>query len=157
MAETIARAAWDPAQPPPAHLLIAAGLWASVEAHLRTALPNEGCGLLAVALDEPTRVVAFYPGENIDASPTRYTMNPAAVLGAFRDMDDRGWRLGAIVHAHPVTEATPSATDLREAFYPSALMVIVSFADAAPVARAWAIRDGAGRADERPLVIDSRD
>jgi proteasome lid subunit RPN8/RPN11 len=135
-------------------LRIDAEQWAAVVAHLRAALPNEGCGLLAVAADEPTRVVAFFPGDNIDASPTRYTMSPATVLAAFREMDERGWRLGAIVHAHPVTPATPSPTDLREAFYPSALMVIVSFAGETPVARAWAITAAADGGEERSLTVD---
>ncbi|MCC6313996.1 MAG: peptidase, partial [Thermomicrobiales bacterium] len=49
--------------------------------HLRAALPNEGCGLLAT---EPagTRAMRFYPGTNVAASPTRYTMAPEEVLTA---------------------------------------------------------------------------
>lgn len=150
--ESIARDAWNPAQPPPSALKIDETCWAEVVAHLRGALPNEGCGLLAVELDDPTQVTAFYPGDNIDASPTRYTMDPVAVLAAFRAMDARGWRLGAIVHAHPATPASPSPTDLREAFYPSALMLIVSFAGSEPEVRAWAVTT-AGASEERPLLI----
>ena len=152
---SIARESWNPAQLPPPSLRIDGVLWAGVVAHLRAALPNEGCGLLAVALDDATRVTAFCPGDNVDASPTRFTMDPVAVLAAFREMDARGWRLGAIVHAHPATPATPSPTDLREAFYPAAAMLIVSFAGSEPVARLWAVGP-AGEIDERPLRIDAR-
>jgi hypothetical protein len=61
------------------------------------------------------------------------------VLAALRDMETNGWRLGAIVHSHPASPPTPSPTDLREAHYQGALMMIVSFAAHDPVARAWVI------------------
>jgi proteasome lid subunit RPN8/RPN11 len=110
-----------------------------IVAHLRGSLPAEGCGLLAVRPGEGGTVVAtrFYPGTNLDASPTRYTMDPVEVVAAFHDLDANDWSLGAIVHSHPATPPTPSPTDLREAFYPEALMVIVSFATSPPVMRAW--------------------
>ena len=111
----------------------------AILAHLRTALPQEGCGLLAVRLGGDGAAVAtrFYPGTNLDASPTRYTMDPGEVLAAHRDIEANEWTLGAIVHSHPATPPTPSPTDLREAFYPEALMVIVSFAAGLPTMRAW--------------------
>jgi len=132
-----------------------AGLWLPTElteailTHLRAAQPQEGVGLLAVE-QAPRRgsyssrrsflhlsATRFYPGTNIDASPTRYTMAPAEVVAAFNDIEEHGWRLGAIVHSHPTSPATPSATDLREAAYPDALMVIVSFLRPQPEIRAW--------------------
>lgn len=64
-------------------------------------------------------------------------MDPAEVLAAFRDLDANGWTLGAIVHSHPATPPAPSPTDLREAYYPEALMLIVSFAAVPPVMRCW--------------------
>ena len=155
-ADALAREAWNPAQPPPAELRIDGVTHARMLDHLAAALPNEGCGLLAVDASDPVRVTAFYPGANVAASPTRFVMDPAAVIAAFRDMDARGWRLGAIVHAHPASPATPSPTDLREAFYPSALMVIASFAAGDPVVRAWAVRGPEGpEPEERPIHIGS--
>jgi proteasome lid subunit RPN8/RPN11 len=112
--------------------------------------------LLAVDGDQSAEAVYYYPGENLDESPNRYTMNPTAVIAAFRHMEARNWRLGAIVHSHPRTAATPSMTDLREAHYPSALMVICSFAASEPELRAWAIAPrefGYARVlGERPVV-----
>ncbi|MBX6343025.1 MAG: Mov34/MPN/PAD-1 family protein, partial [Thermomicrobiaceae bacterium] len=54
----------------------------------------------------------------------------------------RGWQLGAIFHSHPDTPARPSLTDLRHAYYPEALMVIVSFQTDPPTTRAYQVRVG---------------
>ncbi|MDQ3043813.1 MAG: M67 family metallopeptidase [Chloroflexota bacterium] len=101
--------------------------------------PLEGVGLLATLPDKPDGEGAlhFYPGTNVDASASRYTMEPAEVLAAFRDIEVQGWRFGAIAHSHLRSPATPSATDLREAYYPETLMVIVSLACHPPEIRAW--------------------
>lgn len=134
--------------------------------HLTAALPHEGVGLLATAWmsdelgvgsresgverntpdsrlppgqapDSFIRAMKFYPGRNVDASPSRFTMDPVEVLHALREIDEHGWWLGAIVHSHPHGPGRPSATDLREARYPDALTVIVSLAEQPARLRAW--------------------
>lgn len=141
---------------PPTSVRLTAELYKVMIGHLRGALPQEGCGLLAIRHEAGGALATrFYPGTNLDASPTRYTMDPVEVLAAFRDLDANGWTLGAIVHSHPATPPTPSPTDLREAFYPEALMIIVSFAAVPPVVRAWRL-EGSPRpraAAEVPLVL----
>lgn len=114
--------------------------------HLLDATPNEGVGLLAVGEtyreDDgqlAVEAIRFYPGTNIDASPSRFTMEPAEVVRALRAIGDQGLALGAIVHSHLRGPATPSTTDLREAYYPDALMMIVSFADQPAALRAWRV------------------
>lgn len=112
--------------------------------HLGAAAPAEGVGLLATLAEGSTeRAVHFYPGQNVDGSATRYTMDPAEVVAALVDMEQRGWHFGAIVHSHPASPPTPSATDLREAFYPDVLMLIVGLGGTSPEARAWSLRTGA--------------
>jgi proteasome lid subunit RPN8/RPN11 len=142
---------------PPSALRLTAELQDTIVEHLQTSLPHEGCGLLAVHRETDGAALAtrFYPGTNLDASPTRYTMDPVEVLAAFRDLDAHGWTLGAIVHSHPATPPTPSPTDLREAFYPEALMLIVSFAAVSPVVRAWrlSVASPPQTAAEVPLVL----
>ena len=143
----------------PIGLRIERRLHAEMIDHLQSAAPLEGVGLLA-AVDEGgwVRVTKFYAGTNVDGSPTRYTMDPAEVLAAFRDIDDGGWRLGAIVHSHPATPAVPSATDLREAHYPEALLLIITLATSVAEARCWRIGDARfamGReVSEVPVVVD---
>ena len=106
--------------------------------HLIREAPNEGVGLLAIAERAPEAdVVAFFPGENIDASPTRYTMHPRDVVDAMDTMSANGWELGAIVHSHLRGPARPSRTDIGEAQYPDAVMLIVSLAGLPPDMRGW--------------------
>jgi proteasome lid subunit RPN8/RPN11 len=139
----------------PAALILDRALRRRILAHLLAALPHEGCGLLAtVPAGEDERAVRFYPGTNLDASPVRYTMDPAEVLAALRDIEGHGWRLGAIVHSHPATPPTPSATDLREARYPGALLLIVSFGGVAPAMRAWrGAADTGAAVAETPILL----
>lgn len=123
--------------------------------HLREALPNEGCALIGVDAEagDDARAVALYLGSNIDLSPVRFTMDPGETVRAFRDMRERGLRLGAIVHSHPRTPATPSPTDLRESFYPDAVFAIVSFAGAEPDLRGWCLAGVTDPDDAVPVEI----
>jgi proteasome lid subunit RPN8/RPN11 len=118
-------------------LVFQAGHWISMIDHLRACLPNEGVGILSVTEEANEAISAgYYPGRNIDASRTRYTMDPDDVRAAFRDMARLGTTLGAIVHSHPRTPPTLSRLDLAEATLPNALVVIVGFQPALD-ARAW--------------------
>ncbi|MGB3330501.1 MAG: M67 family metallopeptidase [Thermomicrobiales bacterium] len=128
----------------------------AILAHLRAALPNEGVALLAVqapGADGRAEVAHVFHGTNVEASPYRFTMDPMEVVSADREMRRQGWVLGAIAHSHVASPASPSATDIREAFYPSALLLIVSFAGQgegrSPEFGAWRI-DGEG---ERRTIV----
>lgn len=132
--------ALDPELPEPmSRLRLSRPIYDEVVRHMLDCAPLEGVGLLATLPDEPSGELAvhFYPGTNVDASSSRYTMEPAEVLAAFRDIEAQGWRFGAIVHSHLTSPATPSATDLSEAYYPETLMVIVSLARHPPEIRGW--------------------
>ena len=129
----------------------------AIEAHLRAAFPYEGVGLLAVDRHvrdatgaAPVTAVHFFPGTNIEASATRFTMDPEEVIGALRTLRERGWLLGGIVHSHLNGPATPSAVDLNEAHYPDALMIVVSFAASPVEMHAWRIE---GDRDVREVEI----
>lgn len=113
-----------------------ARLYAQIIEHVERERPIEACGLIAFDDDRP---VTVYPGTNVLNSPTRYRMKDFEVLRAVDDMDSQGWWLGAIYHSHPSSPATPSATDLREASWPDALMIIVSLLHNTPELRAWRV------------------
>lgn len=93
-------------------------------AHLVSVLPEEGCGFLAGTAVTVTR---HYPIENHLHSPTAYQMAPAAQLTAMQAAEAAGMTLLAIYHSHPKGPATPSPTDVAQAFYPSLAHVIIAY------------------------------
>jgi [CysO sulfur-carrier protein]-S-L-cysteine hydrolase len=119
-----------------------------VEQSLRE-FPNEACGVIAAEAGVPVRV---YPMVNADASPTTYRLDAKEQLRVFDELDDRGWDLWAIYHSHTHTEAYPSKTDRRQAFYPDSRYLVLSLEDRdAPVLRSFFIRDG--EVEEEELIV----
>lgn len=102
--------------------------------------PLEACGIVAGQGD---RAVRFYPTDNAENSPTRYSIPPEDILRILRDIEKQGDQLLAIFHTHPATPAYPSAVDIQLAYYPEAVYLIMSLADPeAPVLRGFYIRGG---------------
>ena len=102
--------------------------------------PNEACGLIAARDGGPTKV---YPMKNADSSPVTYRLDPKEQLQAFNDIDEQGWELWAIYHSHTHSEAYPSETDQRQAFYPEARYLILSLENREdPVLRGFRIVSG---------------
>jgi proteasome lid subunit RPN8/RPN11 len=115
-------------------------LRAALVAHARAGAPLEACGIVAGRDGRPTR---FYPAANAAASPTFYQIAPEALLRITMDIEARGESIWGIFHSHPATEAYPSPTDIRLAFYPDALYLICSLRDPTqPTLRAFRIREG---------------
>jgi len=109
-----------------------------VEQALRE-FPNEACGLIAADAGVPVRV---YPMTNADASPATYRLEGKEQLKVFDELDERGWDLWGIYHSHTHSEAYPSETDRRLAFYPDSRYLVLSVADRdAPILRSFFIRD----------------
>jgi [CysO sulfur-carrier protein]-S-L-cysteine hydrolase len=120
-------------------LLLSEELWNAVLTHLQACLPNEGVGLLStLAGPQAIQAVHFYPGRNLNESPSRFTMDPRDVLRACEGMETEGTRLGVIVHSHPTTAPVPSQTDLRELAMPGVINLIVQLQPRV-IARAWEI------------------
>jgi [CysO sulfur-carrier protein]-S-L-cysteine hydrolase len=110
-----------------------------IVAHAQAGFPNEVCGLIAT---DGEQAVQVYPIDSLDPSPVHYHMDPKQQLRAMTEIDDREWELGGIYHSHTRTRAYPSATDVRLAFYPNTLYMIVSLADEShPDLRAYRIHD----------------
>jgi proteasome lid subunit RPN8/RPN11 len=152
-AEAEDRARLGGAQPPrpagapwtPASAALPGAIREALVASLRSALPNEGCGLLVsdrVARDGglPRRFVGM---RNAAASPYRYLMDPEEQLRVMLEIDDADEVVWAIVHSHVASPARPSATDVGLAAYPDALYLLCSFATEPPEVRAWTIIEGA--------------
>lgn len=108
-----------------------------------THLPEEACGLLA---GNNNLVSQILPIENILHSPVRYRMDPQQQLAAFQRIDNLGLELLAIYHSHPDGPATPSTTDIAEAYYPEVVYMIISQAKDVYTPRGFLIQNG--RVDE---------
>jgi proteasome lid subunit RPN8/RPN11 len=107
----------------PESVTINSEIYNSMVSAARRAAPLEACGLLAGTAGEVTE---FYELTNIDASGEHYTMAPGEQFAAVKDMRRKGTAMLAIWHSHPATPARMSVEDLRLAYTPSVVYVIVS-------------------------------
>ena len=131
-------------------LTLAKSVFDELAAAAAQGAPLEVCGLLA---GTGARVTKGYLLANADASADHYRMLPAEQFAAINDMRRQGLRMLAIWHSHPASPARMSAEDLRLAYTPNVLYVILSLAEAGgPIARAFAVKEGV--AQEVPMVID---
>jgi proteasome lid subunit RPN8/RPN11 len=112
--------------------------------HARECAPHECCGLIG-GNDARTRTV--YPLRNVATDPlVTYEAASEDLFAAQRNMRDCGEQLVAIYHSHPRSnDPQPSETDVRLAYYPSAVYFIVGLAGEAPCLRAFRISEREGR------------
>lgn len=108
-------------------LIITQNTYDSLVTAAREAAPLEACGLLGGC---DSRATEFYRLTNADASGEHYSMRPEDQFAAVKDMRAKGVRMLAIWHSHPATPARMSEEDLRLAYTPDVVYVIVSLADA---------------------------
>ena len=80
-------------------------------AHARQDAPNECCGLLIGRRDTIHR---SYRAKNLEASPTRYLVDPADHFAAMRDARTERLEVIGAYHSHPGSEPVPSASDVAE-------------------------------------------
>jgi proteasome lid subunit RPN8/RPN11 len=117
----------------------------AIVAHAREALPDECCGLL---IGSPSLIERAHRARNLDASPTRFLIDPRDHFAAIHAARAIGLDVVGVYHSHPATSATPSPADLAEASYPEYIYVIVS-PQLEPIdVRSFRLRDG-GVVEER--------
>ena len=111
--------------------------------HARREAPRECCGLIG---GNDARTGTVYPLRNVATDPlVTYEAAPEDLFAAQRSMRDRGEQLLAIYHSHPRSnDPQPSETDVRLAYYPSAVYFIVGLGDE-PCLRAFRISEREGR------------
>ena len=117
-------------------------------AHALEDAPNEWCGIIP---GQDGRAVKLFRAQNSEASPYRYNVDPRELFRIHRECDENGWEFIVIYHSHTASEAYPSATDVRLAFWPETFYVLVSLMDREnPAVRAFRIEDG--RVSEEELT-----
>ncbi|MCA1818277.1 MAG: M67 family metallopeptidase [Acidobacteria bacterium] len=127
-------------------LKIARAAVAEMLAHARESAPAECCGLAGAP--GGGAVSSIYRLRNVARAPlTSYEAAPQELFDAQRRMRERGESLAAIYHSHPrAADPVPSESDVRLAYYPEAVHLIVGLGGgAAPVLRAFRLFEGERR------------
>jgi len=126
-------------------------------AHARASDPNECCGLIG-GTDAGTQTV--YQLRNLTTEPlSNYEAAPEDLFAAQREMRERGEELLGIYHSHPRSnDPKPSETDVRLAYYPSAVYFIVGLGGEEPCLRAFRIseREGNWKSAEYQIVTPNQ-
>jgi len=91
--------------------------------HASREAPLECCGILA---GKGRTVRRMYEMRNTDGSRTTYLMPPEEQLEVFREIEKERLDMVAIYHSHPHTIPFPSERDVRLAFYPEVVYIIIS-------------------------------
>ena len=114
-----------------------------IVAHAQQTSPHECCGLIG---GKEARTGTVYPLRNVAADPlVTYEAAPEDLFAAQRAMRDSGEQLLAIYHSHPRSnDPQPSETDVRLAYYPSAVYFIVGLGNEEPCLRAFRISERKG-------------
>jgi [CysO sulfur-carrier protein]-S-L-cysteine hydrolase len=113
-------------------------------AHAGEAAPHECCGLIGGTGDGVAQTV--YRLRNLAGNPqVTYEAAPEDLFAAQRAMRECGEQLLAIYHSHPRSvDPTPSETDVRLAYYPSAVYFIVGLGNTEPRLNAFRISEREG-------------
>ncbi|MDT5120657.1 MAG: [CysO sulfur-carrier protein]-S-L-cysteine hydrolase [Acidobacteriota bacterium] len=122
-------------------------------AHAREASPAECCGL--VGGNDESRAQTVYRLRNVAVNPlVGYEAAPEELFAAQRSMRERGEELFGIYHSHPrSSEPVPSATDVRLAYYPSAIYFIIGLSADGEILRAFRISERDGRWEEIEYAV----
>ena len=117
-------------------------------AHARELAPAECCGLIGGDARQNARTI--YRLRNVTANPEfGYEAAPEDLFNAQRQMRDRGEELLAIYHSHPrAADPSPSETDVRLAYYPSATYLIVGLGGTEAAVKAFSISEREQRWEE---------
>ncbi len=104
-----------------------------------TELPNEACGLLT---GKENLVIKQHPLTNTDHSPEHFSFDPREQFAVLNEARKENQQIIANYHSHPATPARPSQEDIRLAYDPNIIYIIVSLAGEEPDIKAFRIKDG---------------
>ena len=121
-------------------------------AHARVAIPDECCGWIG-GFGGVAQTI--YPLRNVAVrARSEYEAAPEDLFAAQRAMRERGEELLAIYHSHPrQAEPQPSDTDIRLAFYPQAIYLIIGLAGERPTLGAFRLFADSGQWEPAEIRI----
>ena len=84
---------------------------------------NECCGILAGVNGKS---VKLYRTTNIEHNPYCFSIDPRELVNIYQEIRENKWNLLGIYHSHTHTNAYPSPADIRSAYLPEAVYLIIS-------------------------------
>ncbi|HHW08905.1 MAG TPA: M67 family metallopeptidase [Firmicutes bacterium] len=130
-------------------------LYQQIIDHCKKEYPREACGLVAGVKG---LVTAVFSVPNVASDPySNYLVDSTVQAELFRLMAAKNWELTAIYHSHPSGAACPSESDIRQAYYEDAFMLIVGLHRTKPDVRLYRVQRRRGTyAQARLLVLGDR-
>jgi [CysO sulfur-carrier protein]-S-L-cysteine hydrolase len=125
------------------------GVMEQILIHAVKDTPIEACGVL---LGEGNFITRAIPLTNIEQREDHFTCDPREQWEAYKTARESGTEIIGSYHSHPATPPRPSEEDLRLAYDPNLLYVIVSLFDDKREVKAFWIRKG--EVEEEPLRIE---
>ncbi len=116
-------------------------------AHARREAPIEACGYLVGA---EGLVHEAHAMTNADAREDHFSFVPEEQFAAFKKVRQADLQIVGVYHSHPATAARPSAEDVRLAYDPGLLYVIISLEGREATVKGFRIRQGT--VEEEPLT-----
>ena len=111
----------------------------AIIAQARAAAPLEACGILS---GRDGRVLLAHAMANADQSADHFSMEPREQFAVAKKIRAAGHETLAIYHSHPSSPARPSEEDIRLAYTPDVVHVVLSLQEPnRPVVRGFYIRD----------------
>ena len=120
-------------------LKIPGNIFEQMMAQAKAEVPIEACGILA---GKDGTAEKFYKMTNADQSKDHFTMVPEEQFKVVKDIRSAGLEMQAVCHSHPESPARPSTEDIRMAFTPNTIYVILSLQQEQPVVKGFLIEDG---------------
>ncbi len=114
----------------------------------KTQAPFEACGYLT-GID--VQVKKYYPMTNVDKSKDHFSLDPKEQFKVLKETRIKGFEILAVYHTHPVSPARPSAEDLKLAYDPNMVYVIISLLKKDGPIKAYKIKQG--RTIEEVVVV----
>ncbi len=115
--------------------------------------PIECCGIMAGKVNgELIEITEIFPMTNVDRSPEHFSLDPQEQFEVYYTIREKGLKMLGNYHSHPHTPARPSREDIRLAYDPKAVYMILSLQEAAPRLKCFHIENG--EYSEIPLVVE---
>jgi proteasome lid subunit RPN8/RPN11 len=131
-------------------IVISRYLLGEIISHCREVYPNEACGILA---GKDGIVEKVYKMTNIESSSVTYMMDSREQFAVMKELRKEGLEMVAIYHSHPYTDASPSQRDIKLAFYPDSVYLIISLINKEPKIKAFSIIDEQVKEVEMKVVL----